>query len=335
MTVHYIEQDARNFVFTQNTLTFYMTQTVLITGGTGMVGKALTKALIKKGYSVIILTRDMHEKKVEPGLSYALWNVAKQEIDLNALQSADHIIHLAGAGVVDKRWTEAYKKEIVESRTESGRLIYETLKNNPNKVNAIVSASAIGWYGADTDAETPFIETDPADDSFLGQTCRLWESSIEPVAALGKRLVKLRIGIVLSNDGGALAEFKKPMGFGVAAILGNGKQIVSWIHIEDLCSLFIAGMEDENLSGSYNAVAPMPVTNKTLTITLAKALKKKFYVPAHVPAFVLKLMLGQSSIEVLKSTTVSCKKILDTGFEFKFKTIDAALEDLAAATNQH
>ena len=309
--------------------------TVLITGGTGLVGKALTKALIKKGYTVIILTRDINGKKPEPDLSYARWDVAKQEIDLDALQSADYIIHLAGAGVVDKRWTDAYKKEIVESRTESGRLIYEALKNYTNKVKAIVSASAIGWYGADKDPAKPFTETDASDKSFLGNTCRLWEESIEPVEGLGKRLAKLRTGIVLSNDGGALAEFKKPIVFGIAAILGNGKQMVSWVHIDDLSNLFIAGIENENLSGSYNAVAPGPVTNKALTIKLAQALKKKFYLPVHVPAFVLQMMMGQSSIEVLKSTTVSCKKILDTGFEFKFKTIEAALEDLAAAKDQH
>lgn len=312
-----------------------MTQRVLITGGTGLVGKTLTKVLIKKGYAVIILTRDITGKKAEPGLSYARWNVEKQEIDITVLQQADYIIHLAGAGVVDKRWTEAYKKEIVDSRTESSRLIYETLKNNTNTVKAIVSASATGWYGADSEPVKPFTETDAGDDSFLGNTCRLWEESIEPVTSLGKRLVKLRTGIVLSNDGGALVEFKKPMGFGVAAILSSGKQIVSWLHIDDLCNMYIAGIENENLSGSYNAVAPNPVSNKTLTIQLAKALKKKFFVAVNVPVFVLKIMMGQSSIEVLKSTTVSCKKILDTGFEFKFKTIEAALEDLAAAKDQH
>ena len=125
------------------------------------------------------------------------------------------------------------------------------------------------------------------------------------------------------------------MDFGVAAFLGSGKQIVSWLHIDDLCNMYIAGIENENLSGSYNAVAPNPVNNKTLTIQLAKALQKSFYLPVNVPAFVLKIMMGQSSIEVLKSVTVSCKKILDTGFEFKFKTIDAALEDLAVTTDRH
>lgn len=305
-----------------------MKQSVLISGGTGLVGKALTKALVGKGYNVIILTRDLKNKTNHENISYSTWDVEKQEIDITALQQADHIIHLAGAGVVDKRWTAAYKNKIQESRTAGSRLIYNALQKNTNRVKTIVSASAIGWYGADGDPIKPFIETDPADGGFLGQTCKHWEASIEPVENLGKRLVKLRIGIVLSNDGGALAEFKKPLGFGVAAILGNGRQIISWIHIEDLCSLFIAAVENENLSGSYNAVAPNPVNNKTLTLQLAGALKKKFYLPLHVPAFVLKLVMGESSIEVLKSTTVSCKKIVDTGFGFTYKTIDVALANL-------
>lgn len=306
-----------------------MKQTVLITGGTGLVGKALTAALVKKGYKVIILTRNTSGKEQCDAVVYSAWNVSKQEIDIAALQEADYIIHLAGAGVVEKKWTAAYKKEIQESRTESSRLIVDTLKNNENKVKAVISASAIGWYGADTEPVKTFTEDDAADHSFLGQTCKLWEAGIEPVTALGKRLVRLRIGIVLSNDGGALVEFKKPLRFGVAAILGSGNQIVSWIHIDDLCKLFIAGIENGNLSGSYNAVAPNPVSNKILTLTLAKAMKAKFFLPMHVPAFVLKIMMGQRSIEVLKSTTVSCKKIQDAGFEFTFKNIEAALENLA------
>lgn len=309
-----------------------MKQTVLITGGTGLVGKALARALVEKGYKVIILTRNAGDKKQQPHISYAGWNVKKQEIDITALQEADHIIHLAGAGVVEKKWTLAYKKEIQESRTESSRLIIEALKNNPNKVKTVISASAIGWYGADADHAFPFTEVASPDNSFLGQTCKMWEAGIEPVNALGKRLVKYRIGIVLSNDGGALVEFKKPIRFGVAAILGSGDQVVSWIHIDDLCKLFIAGIENEDLSGSYNAVAPNPVSNKALTLALAKAMTGKFYIPMHVPAFVLNLMMGQRSIEVLKSTTVSCKKILDTGFEFTFETIEVAIAGLLKKT---
>lgn len=303
-------------------------QTVLITGGTGLVGKALTTALLATGYKVIILSRSTEGKKNSENILYARWDIKKQQIDLPALQQADHIIHLAGAGVVEKRWTIAYKKEIVESRTESSRLLIDALQKNTNKVKTIVSASAIGWYGADADPVKPFTETNPAADSFLGNTCKLWEASIEPVISLGKRLVKLRTGIVLSNDGGALAEFKKPIRLGAAAILSHGKQIVSWIHIDDLCRMFVHAIENENMQGSYNAVAPQPVSNKALTISLAKAMNGKLYIPIHVPAFVLKLMMGESSIEVLKSTTVSCNKIADTGFVFNFTAIDTALSNL-------
>jgi uncharacterized protein len=302
-------------------------QTVLISGGSGLVGKALSKLLLDKGYKVIILTRHLPAEKspVINNINFALWNVKTGQIDIAALQQADYIIHLAGAGVMEKKWTAAYKQEILSSRTDSAKLITDSLSNNDNKVKAMISASAIGWYRA---ADAPHTEEEPADDSFLGTTCRIWEESVQPVAAMGKRLVKFRIGIVLSKEGGALKEFITPQKLGVAAILGNGKQIISWIHIDDLCRLFLFAIENEKLHGAYNAVAPEPVSNKTLTITLAKKMKRLFYIPLHVPVFVLKLMLGDRSIEILKSATVSCKKILATGFDFKFKTIETALEDI-------
>jgi uncharacterized protein (TIGR01777 family) len=305
-------------------------ETVLITGGTGLVGKELTKKLLEKGYEVIVLTRKLPRDNsvVKNGVSYAIWNVAKQTIDVAAVQKADHIIHLAGAGVVDKKWTVAYKKEIQDSRTKSSELIINTLKNNNNKVRTIVSASAIGWYGPDKADGKAFVETDPADNSFLGETCRLWEESIQPAEQLGKRIVRLRTGIVLSNEGGALLEFKKTLQFGVASILGNGQQIVSWIHIDDLCQLYIDAIKNEQLKGVYNAVAPAPVTNKVLTLTLAKETRGKFFISAHVPEFVLKIMLGDRSIEVLKSATVSSDKIQQTGFTFIYPTLGLALQDL-------
>ncbi|MGB4845110.1 MAG: TIGR01777 family oxidoreductase [Ferruginibacter sp.] len=305
-----------------------MKQTVLITGGSGLVGNTLKKALLLKGYRIIVLTRNISEKRPEENVSYALWDIKEKKIDLKAVEEADYIVHLAGAGVVAKKWTTVYKKEIIESRTESSRLICDTLKNNTNKVKAVLSASAIGFYGPDTDSGNAFTETDKADDSFLGRTCKLWEESINPVTKLGKRLVKLRTGIVLSNNAGALVEFKKPLRFAVAAILGNGKQVISWIHIDDLCRLFIAAIENDNIEGTYNAAAPLPVSNKKLTITLARAMNGKFYIPLYVPAFVLKLIMGERSIEVLKSTTVSCQKILNAGFTFTFDTIESALADL-------
>jgi uncharacterized protein len=301
-------------------------QTVLITGGTGLAGTALTTMLLQKGYKVIILSR---HKKTPVGensaVSYAQWDANTQTIDVAAVQQADFIVHLAGAGVMDKRWTPAYKKEIENSRVRSSELIVRTLANNANKVKAVISASAIGYYGPDANPTVAFTEDAPADNSFLGNTCRLWEAGIEPVAALGKRLVKLRIGIVLSHSGGALAEFKKPLRMGVAAILGSGRQVVSWLHIDDLSSMIVYALEDENLSGTFNAVAPTPVSNKTLTLTLARQLKGKWYLPIHVPAFMLKIMLGPGSIEVLKSTTVDCKKIQSAGYKFIHSNIKDAL----------
>ena len=306
-------------------------QTVLISGGTGMVGQQLTKHLLAQGHQVILLTRRIPPlKAVNPNVSYALWNIAAHTIDIKALQKATHLIHLAGAGVVDKKWTKAYKDEILNSRTESSALLVKSLRNNVHSIKTVVSASAIGWYGEDASPNSAgFVETAPAAPGFLGDTCKRWEESIEPVEQLGIRLVKLRIGIVLSNDGGALAEFKKPIRFGVAGILGNGDQKVSWIHIDDLCRLFIEATQNEQLSGSYNAVAPYPVTNKELTIELAHQLRGKFYLPLHVPKFVLKIMLGERSIEVLKSTTVDCSKIKKTGFTFFYPSIAAALHQLA------
>ncbi|HMG82469.1 MAG TPA: TIGR01777 family oxidoreductase [Ferruginibacter sp.] len=305
-------------------------QTVLITGGTGLIGKELTKKLLEKGYKVIILTRKLPQNSavLESNVSYAIWDIKKQTIDVAAMQKADHIIHLAGAGVVDKKWTAAYKKEIQDSRTKSSELLITTLKNNANKIKTIVSASAIGWYGPDAVPVKAFIETDKADTSFLGETCRLWEERITPVEQLGKRLVILRTGIVLSGEGGALAEFKKPLQYGVASILGNGKQVVSWLHIDDLCRLYIEAIENEQVRGIYNAVSPTPVTNATLTLTLAREMRGKFYIAAHVPKFVLQIMLGERSIEVLKSATVSSKKIQQAGFSFLYPTIESALREL-------
>lgn len=299
-------------------------ETVLITGGTGLVGKALSALLLKEGYRVIIVSRNAKVAAGNSNLVFAQWDVAKKEIDMAALQQADYIIHLAGAGVMDKKWTAAYKQEIINSRVQSAQLIAASLKNNSNKVKAVISASAIGWYRPSENIHT---EEEPADEGFLGTTCKLWEESIQPVKELNKRLVTLRIGIVLSKEGGALKEFIQPLKWGVASILGNGKQIISWISVDDLCRLFLYAIQQEAMNGVYNAVAPNPVSNKILTLTLAKKMRR-FYVPVYVPSFILKIMLGGRSIEILKSAAVSSAKTESTGFCFKNKTIDNALEML-------
>lgn len=305
-------------------------QTVLITGGTGLIGTHLTKQLTARGYHVIILSRSPQKNQNNKLVTYAAWDVKKQSVDIKAVQQADYIVHLAGAPVVEKKWTASYKQEIIESRTLSIQLLIDTLKNNQHKVKAIVSASGIGWYGPDKEPGHYFTEEEKADTAFLGHTCLLWEQAVEQAEPLGIRVCKLRSGIVLSNKGGAMDEFKKPVRFGIAAILSKGRQIMSWIHIDDICRLYIHAIENNVMSGSYNAVAPKPVSNKEFTLTLAKSLRKTFFVPMHVPAIVLKIMMGQRSIEVLKSATVSCEKVKQTGFTFLYPSVEAAIENLVA-----
>jgi uncharacterized protein (TIGR01777 family) len=304
--------------------------TVLVTGGTGLVGSALAKALVENNHHVIVLTRNSTKvKNSHRQISYAYWNVEQNTIDKDAIGKADFIVHLAGANVADGRWTEKRKKEILDSRVMSGELLVKALTNFENKVQAVISASAIGWYGPDPQIPNPdpFKEIDKADISFLGVTCQQWEKSIEPVRSLGKRLVTFRIGIVLSREGGAYAEFKKPLQFGIASILGSGKQVISWIHISDLVQLILFAIQNKSILGVYNAVAPEPVSNKDLIKGIAKT-KGGFYITAPVPEFVLKVMLGEMSIEVLKSATVSSKKLEQAGFEFKYSSLEAALIDL-------
>jgi uncharacterized protein (TIGR01777 family) len=303
-------------------------QTILITGGTGMVGQSLTNFFLAKGYQVIVLTRQKKQSS-RAHFSFAQWDLNKGWIDPTAIAAADYIIHLAGEGVADKRWTAARKKAILDSRVNSSALLVKTLKENPNKVKAIVAASAIGWYGPDNEKskQSGFVETDSVDSSFLGDTCQQWEESMHPIQAMGIRLVTIRIGIVFNKMGGALAEFMKPAKLGAAAILGDGQQMVSWIHQQDLNSLMLFALEQEQVAGVYNAVAPDPVNNAILT----KAIARRFHtwaIPFHVPSFILKIMLGEMSVEVLKSAKVSASKILAAGFSFDYASMDEALDDL-------
>ena len=301
--------------------------TICITGGTGLIGKALTAYLSAKGHAIIILSRSAKANS-NNSVTYKQWDPAKGTIDKDVIAQSDYIFHLAGAGVADQRWTKARKEEIKKSRVDGSALLIKALTEIPNKVQAVISASAIGWYGADTGKA--FTELDPASTDFLGNTCAAWESSIEPVSALGKRLVKLRTGIVLSNDGGAFVEFKKTLKFGLASVLGSGKQIVSWIHIHDLIRLYEYAMENNELNGVFNAVAPNPVSNKDLTVAIAKKMRGKAFITLPVPSIVLQLVLGEMSIEVLKSATVSAIKIQHSGFQFSYPTIEAAINELVA-----
>ncbi|PWT96930.1 MAG: TIGR01777 family protein [Bacteroidetes bacterium] len=312
-------------------------QRILITGGTGMIGKRLTSLLLDKGYEVIILTRDASKYRQKENeisherLSYYEWDPSEKTVEPAAIRNANVIINLAGAGIADKRWTKKRKRIIVSSRVNAGETIVKALQEIPNTINTVINASAIGWYGDDSVRKSnapAFVETDPNASQYLGITCKAWEDSIEPVKSLGIRLLKFRTGIVLSEEGGALKEFKRPIRFGIAPILGRGDQIISWIHIDDLCRMFLFAIEQIGLSGVYNAVAPTPVSNKNFMISLATKMKSKFFIPFHVPAFLLKLFLGEVSIEVLKSTTVSSEKIKNAGFQFIYPSVESAFEEL-------
>ncbi|MFN7046113.1 MAG: TIGR01777 family oxidoreductase, partial [Flavobacterium sp.] len=252
------------------------------------------------------------------------WNPIKAEIDINALTGVEVIIHLAGASVA-KKWTTAYKEEIIESRILSTQLLYQTLQKNSHQVKQIISASAVGIY---PDSLTDiYHETDlDIDVSFLGNVVKQWENEVSQFEKLEIIVSKIRIGIVLAKNGGALQEMAKPIQYGVGAAFGSGEQYQSWIHVQDLVAIFQFVMENQ-LAGVYNGVAPYPVTNSELTKAIAKTLGKPLFLP-NIPKFVMKLILGEMHQILFSSQHVSCRKILDENFQFKFASLDKALNDL-------
>ena len=244
---------------------------------------------------------------------------------MKAFQKTDTIIHLAGTGIADGRWTEKRKKEIIDSRVKSADLIFETLKANAHHVKTFISASAIGIYG---DCKDEWIdETYPAAPDFLGETCKVWEAAANKFSTLGIRVVIFRIGIILAKDEGALPQMARPVKLFAGSPLGSGKQFMSWIHVTDLCRVFLKAVEEERMTGVYNAVAPNPVTHREFIKSLTKVLHRLF-IPIPVPAFILRLILGEKAKIVLDGQRVSSKKIRDTGFRFQFEKAEDALKNI-------
>ncbi|MGZ3776132.1 MAG: TIGR01777 family oxidoreductase [Mucilaginibacter sp.] len=295
---------------------------VLITGGSGLLGRRLTDALLGKGYRVSHLGR-------KPGkdtrVKTFLWDVIKGKIDEQCIDDADVIIHLAGAGIADKKWTEDRKKQIINSRVASLRLIYNLIQKRPNKVNSVISAAAIGYYGDRGDEL--LTEESPPGKGFMPECCVAWEEAADEGKALGLRVVKLRTGVVLDKLGGALPQMAMPVKLYAGAALGNGRQWVPWIHWQDAVDIYLAAIENINLTDVYNMVAPAPVTNKQLMKAIAQQLDRPLWF-FGVPRLVFKMLMGEMSIIVLGSTRVSAKKIQDEGFVFKYRELTGALEQI-------
>ena len=295
---------------------------ILISGGSGLVGKALTKKLIDKGYDVHILSRN---PEVLKDVKAFKWDVSKGEIDKRAFKGISAIIHLAGAGIADKRWTKKRKAILINSRVKSANLLYATAKKTNTSLNVFISASGINYYGS---ATTPhiYVESDPPSNSFISECCVKWEAAADKFSDL-TRVVKLRTGVVLSKNGGALDRMAKPIKWGIGSPLGKGQQYMPYVHISDLCDMYIYALENENVSGVYNACNGDHLTNIELTEALAYEFKKRLWAP-KVPALALKLLLGEMSQIVLYGSRATSDKIKATGFEFKFQNIHQTLFDI-------
>jgi len=295
---------------------------ILITGGTGLVGRHLSEKLLAKGYNVAIIGRKTQKNVANK----YFWDIENKEIEQGAIENADFIIHLAGAGIADKKWTATRKKEIIDSRTKSAELIYNTVLKNNLKIKAFVSSSAVGFYGAIT-SDKIFEENDLAANDFLGNTCEMWEKSSQSFSNLGIRVAILRTGIVLTKTGGAFEKMIKPVKMGVGSAIGTGKQIVPWIHIDDLCNMYINAIENADIHGVYNAVAPEFVTYQEFVKLAAQVLNKPFFFP-KVPRITLKLLFGEMSALLLEGSRISSEKIQKAGFNYQYPKLQKALEDL-------
>jgi uncharacterized protein (TIGR01777 family) len=300
-----------------------MSKNILITGGTGLLGTHLTTLLRKKGYTISYLSR---RKQTLADIQVYEWDIAKGTIETEAITNADYIIHLAGAGVADKLWSVAYKKEIYDSRVLSTKLLVEKLTTVPNKCRAFIQASAIGYYGLDTQ-ERWIDEKAPAGIDFLAQVTHDWEQAASPIAGSNIRHALLRIGVVLCEEGGALPKLSLPVKMFLGAAIGAGTQYISWIHIEDLCEMFVKAIENEAWQGVYNASAPNPVTNEEMTKVIGKVLSRPVFLP-NVPAFVLRMGMGEMANIVLGGNRTSCQKVEKAGFKFVYPQIEAALRSL-------
>jgi uncharacterized protein len=299
-------------------------KTILITGGTGLIGKHLAPILKEKGYRLHLLSRS--SKPFAPYDAVFKWNYKTGDIDKAAFKGVTHVIHLAGAGIADQNWTKARKKEILESRVNTAALLLDCMKERSVHLEAFIGGSAIGWYGAFTDGLL-HTEVEPAASDFMGETCRVWERATDLFENNAKRIVKIRTGIVLAKESGALPKMIEPFKYHIGAFLGSGKQQIPWIHINDICNIFLEAIENGKFSGAINAVATEECTNKSFSKTLASVLGKSL-LPLSVPGFVLKLLFGEMAVVVLEGSCVSNAKLKSLGYQLEFEDLSKALKNL-------
>jgi hypothetical protein len=299
-------------------------ETVCITGGTGLIGSSLMRILKLSAYRVLVLSR---EKSEDPESILRHWDYKRSIIDPGVLENADHFVHLAGESIGEGRWTDQKKREIRNSRVKSTRFLFETLSNMERKPKTFIAASAIGVYGHDTGGILIGEDRIKPGDDFLATITREWEEEVNRIRSLGIRVVILRTGMVLSYFGGIIPRLMKIIKLGLGAPLGSGEQYISWIHLDDLIDLYKYCIEYRNIEGTYNAVAPNPVTNETFTKTISTVMEKPYFMP-RIPGFLLKMVLGEKASMVLGGNRVSSQKIIDAGFEFKFKSLEDALYNI-------
>lgn len=300
-----------------------MKKNILISGGSGFIGKHLTHLLIEKGFSVSILSRS--DKRNTADISYFKWDVSNQTIEEAAVLNADYIIHLAGENIAEKRWTAKRKLAIIDSREKSTQLIYSVLKKKNKKLDAFISASAVGIYGA-VNGEEVCIEETPLAHDFLGSTCQKWEDAIDFIENLHIRTVKIRTGLVLGKNDGFLKKLIPIFKYRLGSVLGSGKQYMPWIHVNDLCNVYLEAIVNEEMNGSYNAAINDNTNNAIFSKTLARVLGYSIWLP-NVPEFVLKFAMGEMSKIVLTGRRVSSEKLEKLGFQFKYKNLEEALRD--------
>ena len=297
-------------------------KTVLITGGTGLVGSRLSILLDSSGYKVIHLSRKENLNGRFPAYK---WDVEGGTVDNRALQQADFIVHLAGAGVADGAWTKRRKQLIIDSRVKSAALLQRALRDIGHQPKAVICASASGFYG-NRGAEL-LDETASKGEGFLADVVEKWEAASLGFQELGLRTVLLRIGIVLSSRGGALQKMLPTYNFRIGAYFGSGQQFYSWVHLDDLCAMFLHAIENQTMQGIYNAVAPNAVTNKDLAAAIGTGMGKSVFLTA-APAPVMRLAMGEMADVVLDGVRLSPEKIRKTGFDFTFVNVDSAIRDL-------